>query len=110
MSKYIEPFKQAILERHKVKVIINRKTKSTPLIATCAPLDFGPSRNSPGGIDQFHFYKYAWKHHAAHNMSIDVDRLIKLTVLDEAFDPAEFIDWDVSEKPWLFPRNWGVYS
>jgi len=43
-------------------------------------------------------------------MSLDVDRLIKLNVPDETFALAVFIDWDISKKPWMFPRDRGGYS
>ncbi len=76
----------------------------------------GPRRPAPvakfviSRFSRFHFYKHAWERHAAHMMSLDVDRLIKLNVPDETFALAVFIDWDISKKPWMFPRDRGGYS
>ncbi len=110
MSKYLEPFVAAIHSKTTVKVIVKRKGKPTPLIATCAPLDYAPPRNNPDSAALFHFYKFAWKHHKAHIMSIEPDMLTKLEVLADTFDPADFIDWDVTQKPWTIERDWGDFS
>ncbi|MEL6152358.1 MAG: hypothetical protein AAFR56_22190, partial [Chloroflexota bacterium] len=102
MSKYLDAFTDALRNRRKVKVIIKRKGKPTPLIATCAPLD----HDVRGGVPMFHFYKFAWKHHRAHIVSIEAENLTRLETLDESFDPADFIDWDVKQKPWVVARNY----
>lgn len=43
-------------------------------------------------------------------MSLNPDQVIKIDLLDEIFDPAEFITWDVKKSKWFIERDWGKYS
>jgi hypothetical protein len=38
------------------------------------------------------------------------ERIIRIMALEEAFDPAESVTWDIVMSPWFFPRHWGRYS
>jgi hypothetical protein len=111
MSKYLDAFLEALHARQKVKVIVKRKGKPTPLLATCAPLDYG-ARESASNDEAacFHFYKYPYQQHAGHIMLVEPENLTRLEILPEPFDPAEFITWDVTQKRWQVARDWGEFS
>ncbi|MEO0562827.1 MAG: hypothetical protein AAF125_11990 [Chloroflexota bacterium] len=110
MHKYQLDFEAALHGQQKIKIIMRRKGKPTPLIATCAPLDIGPKRNTIDDTPHFHVYKYGYKGNQGHVMSIAPDQLAKLDILDEPFDPAAVVRWDRTDKPWHLARDWGDLS
>ena len=105
MSHY-DTFIQAIHDKKIVnlrfdsyeKWIIERK---------CIPFDFWPSRrNITPNPDRFHFYDLN-SPDGKHNLSIVPDQVIQLEILDEDFDPANYVKWTPN---WFIERDWGIYS
>ncbi len=109
MHKYYDAFVEAIHARRKIKIIMKRKHKPKPLLATCAPLDFGPARATVS--DCFHVWKYKYRPtDDEHTIAIEPEMLTRREVIDDMFDPADVVTWNTTEKPWTLPRDWGDYS
>lgn len=105
----LNKFIQAIKDKNKVKLKFRSKEDNGVLVRTCAPMDYGPSRRAYDKSDRYHFWDYDsdTKRHA---LSLPPSQVLEIEVLDEKFDPADFIDWDVKNSPWFIQRDWGIYS
>jgi len=101
-----EDFINAIRGKNKVKLTFYSKEDNSVLKRTCAPMDYGPSRRSHDKSDRYHLWDYDsdqdW-----HTLSLLPEQIVSIDVLDETFDPAEFITWDTE---WFIARDWGDYS
>ena len=104
-----EDFINAIHAKKKVRIKFKSKEDSDFLVRKCAPMDYGPSRSAKQKNDKFHMWDYE-SDKGPHTLSLNPEQLQKLDVLDETFDPGEFITWDTKRSPWFIPRDWGVYS
>ena len=102
-------FISAIHKKKKVRIAFFSKQDSDELVRKCAPMDYGPSRLAKDKIDRFHFWEYEYDI-PTHLMSLNPDQIVKLEILDESFDPSEFITWDLKKSPWFVSRDWGIYS
>lgn len=102
-------FKQAIDKKLKLKLSFYSKEDNSQLIRVCAPMDFGPSRRAHNKDDRFHFWDYE-SDSKVHTLSLLPEQVIDIEVLNEGFDPKEFITWDVNKSPWFYKRDWGQYS
>jgi len=69
-------------------------------------MDFGPSRRAADKSDRFHMWDYE-SDKRNHTLSLLPDQVISIEVLNQHFDPAEFITW---QTDWFVPRDWGQYS
>lgn len=105
MGKHYENFIDAIICTQLVQVSINSKEKGF-IKRICVPFDFGPSRKFKDGIERYHFLDLD-SPDGPHNLSILPDQLIDLEVLDNKFDPADYIHWTPN---WYVARDWGKYS
>ena len=76
------------------------------LVRTCAPMDYGPTRVAADNADRYHFWDYD-SDKGRHPLMLLPDQVVSITVLDEVFDPAEFVTWETN---WYHPRGWGKYS
>ena len=106
MKKLKEVFIKAIKVKKKVKLRFFSKKDSAVVIRKCAPMDFGPSRRFHDNIDRFHLWDYEGEG-GPHTMSIDPRNIISLEVLEESFEPKEFVKWPPN---WLVERDWGDFS
>ena len=98
-------FLNAIHEKRKVKVKINTFEKGE-IQRICIPFDFWPSKRSKDGKDRYHFNDLDspdWPH----VLSVLPEQLIDLVMLDETFNPEEYVKWTPS---WIVPRDWWNYS
>jgi len=98
-------FLEAIKKKKKVKVVVNSKEKGL-IKRVCIPFDFGPSRMHKDGKHRYHFYDLD-SPEGPHNLSILPEQLIKMEVLDENFEPKDYVKWKPS---WFIHRDWGKYS
>lgn len=73
---------------------------------TRAPMDYGPSRRAQEKNDRFHFWDYD-SDRERHTLSLPPEQVTQIRVLDEGFDPSEFVTW---RPQWFIPRDWGAYS
>lgn len=79
------------------------------LTRKCAPMDYGPTRKYHDGQDRYHLWDYE-SDEVQHPLLILPESIESLEVLDQAFDPAGFVTWDVTKSPWHVSRDWGVLS
>lgn len=81
----------------KEKGIITRK---------CVPFDIGPSSREKTGKEYYHFYDLD-SPDGKHNLPAIPERIRNLEVLNERFDPADYVKWTPN---WHIKRDWGKYS
>lgn len=72
----------------------------------CAPLDFGPDRRASDKRNRYHFFDLE----ARHPLKKFAKHIVRFEPLDQTFDPATFITWDVRAHPSWVKRDWGAYS
>jgi len=82
------------------------RKEGTLLIRTCAPLDFGPTRFSDD--DRYHFWDFDSE--TPHPLQLESHNIASIDAIDDAFDPEEFVSWDLEKFPWHEPRDWGRLS
>ncbi|MFH1457084.1 MAG: hypothetical protein ABIF17_03135 [Patescibacteria group bacterium] len=105
MNNY-DIFISAIHNRKMVKVQINSKEKGF-IERICVPFDFGPSRrNLEINPERYHFYDLN-SPEGEHNLSIIPEQLLNIEMLEDNFEPAEYITWTPN---WFISRDWGIYS
>ena len=104
-----DEFIKAINNKKKVSITFYSKEDSGLLKRKCAPMDYGPSRLAKSKNDRFHLWDYE-SDIRKHTLSLNPQQIKSLEVLEETFDPSEFITWDTKSSPWFIKRNWGQYS
>ncbi len=109
LRRHKEDFIRAIHTKKKIRIKFYSKEDSGSLERKCAPMDYGPSRRAREQKDKFHLWDYE-SDTGAHTLSLNPEQIQELEVLDESFDPGEFVTWNTKEKPWFISRNWGIYS
>lgn len=101
-----EIFIEAIHSKAKVNVTFFSKQDGAVIERKCAPVDYGPSRRAKLKNDRYHLWNYEGDD-GPHIMSLPTEQVHGITVLDEYFDPSEFVTWD---PDWRIPRDWGRFS
>ena len=104
-----DEFIRAIHAKKKVRVTFFSREDHNVLIRKCAPMDFGPSRRTKVKNHRYHFWDYE-SDTKTHTLSLNPDQIQKIEVLDETFDPSEFITWNTKRLPWYVKRDWGTFS
>jgi len=105
MNKH-ESFLHAITNKKVIELTFNSNEKGV-ITGKCIPFDFGPSRrNLKINPDIYHFYDLN-SPEGKHTLSILPEQVIKVNLLDEDFDPADYITWTPN---WFIQRDWGIYS
>jgi len=104
-----EIFVKAIHEKAKVRVTFFSKEDSGHLVRTCAPMDYGPSRRAKNKDDRFHVWDYD-SDSGSHVLSLPVEQIKNIEILDETFNPAEFVTWPKNRIKWFIARDWGDFS
>lgn len=101
-----QDFIKAIQEKFLVRVVVNSPEKGM-MLRKCVPLDYdGPRKSYRDGLNKYHFYDLEG-HDGNHHLSIDSVRVVGIKLLDEHFDPAEYV---TEKADWVIPRDWGIYS
>ena len=72
----------------------------------CVPFDYGESRRYKDGKDRFHFLDLN-SPDGKHNLSILPEQVKKVEILDESFEPKDYISWTPN---WIVERDWGIFS
>jgi len=102
-------FIRAIHEKRKIRVTFFSKEDAGTLTRVCAPMDFGPSRRAKVKNNRFHMWDYE-SDAAMHTLTLNPDQIQCIEVLDECFEPSEFVTWDTRMSPWFTSRDWDGYS
>ena len=101
-----DKFIAAIHSKSKIRVTFFSKEDRRNIVRLCAPMDFGPSRRAADKSDRFHMWDYE-SDKKNHTLSLIPNQVVSIDVLDQNFDPAEFITWSTD---WFVQRDWGQYS
>ena len=104
-----DQFIEAIHDRRKVAVRFFSKQDGRVLTRKCAPMDFGPSRLAEGRHFRFQLWNYEGDE-GPRPLSLLPGQLRHIVVLEERFDPGEFVTWDTKAARWVLPRDWGTHS
>lgn len=105
MTTHYDIFVASIHNKNTIKVIFDSKEKGI-IERKCIPFDFGPSRRYKDGLDRLHMYDLD-SPDGKHNLSILPDQLLELEILEELFNPGDFVTWAPN---WIIVRDWGVHS
>ncbi len=105
-----DQFIQAIHHKKKVRLTFYSDEDEGLLFKKCAPLDCGPDQADTEGDELFYFWDLSIDAKPIRTISLKSGLISDLAVLDESFDPAEFITWDTGGTAWVVPRDWGEYS
>ncbi len=104
-----DAFMDALHRRKKLLVAFDSSEDGGTVVRTCAPMDYGPSRRAKDGADRYHLWDYD-SDKRPHPIQLLPERIVRLDVLDDEFDPGEFVTWDLAKSPWWVVRNWGRLS
>jgi len=72
-------------------------------------MDYGPSRRAKIPVSRYHFWDYE-SDTGAHQLSLLQDQIRSIEELLSAFDPSDFVTWDLAKSPWHIERDWGMFS
>ena len=100
-----ETFIEAIDSQRKVSITFNSKEKGI-ITRECIPYDFGPSNRFNDKQNRYHIYDLS-SPKGPHIVAILSSQIINITLLDETFDPGDYVSWPPN---WYYPRDWGHYS
>lgn len=109
ITSLILNFADAIQRKRFVLLKFKSKGDGQVLSRKCAPLDIAPSRKTKKFHYKFHFWDYD-SGDKPHVLSLNPDQIIDFDILDDQFNPEEFITWDTAACPWSVKRDWGNFS
>lgn len=100
IKRHLDLMKRAVRERRLLTV----SHLDEPAVSRCVPFDY-----EPGGDDglkgRYVFYLMEPSGTLGPRLEVTSDRLLALRVLDQQFDPAEFVGWP---RDWFIERDWPV--
>ncbi len=107
MYNHLDNFLKAIDNKLKVKITFNSKDRGQ-ITRFCIPFDFGPSqkKDSLDRSSKYHVFDLN-SPEGRHNLSINPNTVVDIEILEESFEPSEFVKWTPS---WIYARDWGIYS
>lgn len=100
-----EIMKKAIKEMKIVELSVNTFEKGM-IIRKCIPFDIGISNKYKDALVRYHFLTLD-SPEGNHNLSVLLKDINYIKILDECFNPKDFINWPTN---WKLPRDWGKYS
>ena len=101
-----ELFNQAIQTTKCIKISFDFKEKGI-INATAIPFDMGASSRYKDEKIRYYFYILDAENKKP-NVAILPEQLLELEILEQSFDPAEYITWE--KISWITKRDWGKYS
>jgi len=104
-----QQFLDSIQEKTKIRVTFYGKEDGQQRTRVCAPMDYGPSRRAKDQSDRYHVWDYD-SAARTHTLSLLPEQIARIEIMDERFDPAEFVTWDTRKSNWFINRDWGVHS
>jgi len=106
MIRNHQDFIEAIHQTKKIKIVFFSKEDNGDIERTCAPMDYAVGQNIKDNIERYWVWDYD-SDTKKHTLGIRPERIKLLVVLDENFDPAEFVTWTPN---WNIFRQWGQFS
>lgn len=105
MHKDYQKFIEAIHKKKLVKIVLDTEEKGI-INRKCVPFDFAISKKYNDGKERFHFFDLD-SPDGQHNLSILPENLKSLEILEELFNPADYVKWTPN---WAISRDWSIYS
>ncbi len=107
MIKFYDELEQAIQQTKKVEIRFKEKETWILKDRVCIPYDFGKTKKIKK--DMFHFYDLNPDDWKTHNLSLNPEQIIDLIILEDKFNPCDYVKWDWPYN-WNIQRNWWIYS
>jgi len=104
-SKFI----QAIHEKIKLRITFFSSKDGQYITRVCAPMDYAPGRNIHDRDKRYWVWDYD-SDTGRHTLPLKAERIKTMVVLEDHFDPDEFVTWSTHTKPWAVSRDWGHHS
>ncbi len=89
-------FISAIHNKRKVMITFSSKEKGF-LRRKCAPMDFAIGKREKTGITKYWFWDYEGDK-GPHPLGLAGNKINEFVILEESFDPSEFIFWKTRGK------------
>lgn len=102
----LQDFVNAIHGKNKLRITYFSKKDETTVVRLCAPMDVGPHKRFPDRGDYYHVWDYDGSS-GPHPVPLSEEQIQHINILDEKFDPADFVTWDTD---WTISRDWGSFS
>jgi hypothetical protein len=104
-----QTFLDALAAKRRLSVRFFSRKEDREHVRVCAPLDRGPLRGALDGLERYQFWDLEAKR-KPYNLALLEQDLVKMTALDETFDPATIITWAFKPGAWTVRRDWGEFS
>ena len=101
-------FISAIYDKKKLVITFLSRDKGL-LRRKCAPMDYAVGKREKSGIERYWFWDYE-SDKGPHTLGLKAIQIRDLTIIEESFEPSEFIDWDTKRSQWSVKRDWGRFS
>ena len=101
-----QEFINAIHDKKKLKIVFYSEEDKCFLQRICAPMDYATGTRIKDGIPRY----WVWDFDSdtkTHTLPLRHERIKSITVLNETFDPSEFVTWVTR---WTIDRDWGKFS
>ena len=102
-------FLDAIAAKRRLSVTFFNRKLGREMVRICAPLDFGPLRGASDTEPRYQLWDLEGKKKPLNSPILEGD-IVKMTPLEETFDPAAIITWAFKPGAWLVPRDWAEFS
>ncbi len=99
----------AIAQKRRLSVQFFSRKVGRELVRICAPLDVGPLRGSVDSEDRYQFWDLEGKRKPL-NLALVAADIVKITPLEETFEPADIITWAFKPGSWRIARDWAAFS
>ena len=104
-----QTFLDAIAAKRRLSVQFFNKKLGREMTRICAPLDYGPLRGASDTEPRYQLWDLEGQRKPLNIPLLEAD-IVKMTPLDETFDPAAIITWAFKPGAWLVPRDWAEFS
>jgi len=101
-----QDFIGSIHSTRKVRITFFSEEDNGYIERTCAPMDYAVGQRIRDNIKRYWVWDYD-SDTRNHTLGIKPERIKSLVVLNETFDPSEFVTW---RPNWDIPRQWGALS
>lgn len=105
MASFKDVFIQAIHDKMKVRITFFSKEDGKDITRLCAPMDYGPGRKMHDQSDRYWLWDYN-SDTGVHPLPLKEEQIRSMVVLEDSFDPDEFIRTFSSAPSWIIPRDW----
>lgn len=101
-----QEFINAIHDKKKLKIVFYSEEDNALLERICAPMDYAAGTRIKDGVPRY----WVWDFNSDtknHTLPLRDGRIKSIIVLEETFDPSDFITW---LPKWAIARDWDKFS